>query len=601
MRDVLAKIFLPAAAMRDEESRRRAVRLVVFALAMMVWVPVFAGVFGYLGAPISSSIIAFAGVVLIADMVAFRLTNAHAACGNVIAATAWSVYTFVGCFEGGHGAAPTWWFATVPVLAITLSGLRSGAYWTAASVTSITVLYIAAQEGFLFHRELSAAGYHFLEYSSLLGLTVCLYSLTWAFHRIESRSRESLFTALAEAQAADRAKSEFLANMSHEIRTPMTAILGYTDLILDRSIQGDAVTDALATIKRNGEHLVTVINDILDLSRIEAGRLEISQTACSPAQIVGDIIELLRPKSASKAVRLHSVFVEPMPDWIVSDPTRLRQILFNLVGNAVKFTESGEVCLTVRWEDAPNASPTLTCEIRDTGIGMSPDQIARLFMPFSQADATTARRYGGTGLGLAICSRLAELLGGAVSVISELRRGSTFTVTLNAPRSEEPCATLESSLVSTRAPNAPPKNLSIECVISGLRLLLADDCADNQRLISHLLRKAGCLVDVVDNGESAFEHALAAQERGEPYDVLLMDMQMPLVDGYAATTRLRAWGYRRPIVALTAHSMETDRQKCLDAGCDDYDTKPIQKKRLFTVIARNVVGEAESAEAASVA
>ncbi len=595
MRDVLAKIFLPAEALRDDESRRRAIRLVTFALAMMFWVPVFGSVFALLEAPISSSIIFFAGIMLVVDLAVYRLTNAHAICGNVVTAIAWSVYTFVGCFEGGHGSAPTWWFATVPVLAITLSGLRSGAYWSAASIVAISVLYGAAQFGLTFHRELSPHGYQFLEYSSLLGLTTCLYSLTWTFHRIESRSRDSLSAALEVAQAADQAKSEFLANMSHEIRTPMTAILGYTDLIIDRSIQGEAVTEALATIKRNGEHLVTVINDILDLSRIEAGRLEISQTACSPRQIVGDIVELLRPKAATKNVALRSELIEPAPDWIVSDPTRLRQILFNLVGNAVKFTEAGEVCLTVRWSDTMHDLPTLECEIRDTGIGMTPDQMTRLFTPFSQADASTARRYGGTGLGLAISRRLAELLGGGVAVHSEIRRGSTFTVTVTAPRSDEPASLSDSSLSLVHAPAAAqPTAAATDCIISGLRLLLADDCVDNQRLVSHLLRKSGCEVDVVDNGESAFEQALAAHERGEPYDVVLMDMQMPLVDGYAATTRLRAWGYRRPIIALTAHSMETDRQKCLDAGCDDYDTKPIQKKRLFAVIARNVVGERDA-------
>ena len=596
MRDALAKIFLPPAALADEESRRRAVRLVTFALAMLCWVPVFSGMYGLLGAPISSAIIGAAGVVVVADLIAFRLTHAHAVCGNVVTGAAWLVYASVACFEGGHGSAPTWWFATIPVLAITLCGLRSGAYWAAASIVAITALYAAEQFGVLFPQELDDAGYQFLEYCSLLGLTLCLYSLTWVFHRIESRSRECLSKALEEAQAADRAKSEFLANMSHEIRTPMTAILGYTDLILDRTIQGESVTDALATIKRNGEHLVTVINDILDLSRIEAGRMEISQTACSPAQLVGDIIELLRPTAAAKGVTLRAELSDAMPAWIISDPTRLRQILFNLVGNAVKFTEAGEVRLTARWREGESGDPQLHCEIRDTGIGMSPDQVARLFTPFSQADATTARRYGGTGLGLAICRRLAELMGGTVNVQSESRRGSTFTVTVTAPRTAEPSALLESSLAGVcPGPPPAPKSDAIECVVSGLRLLLADDCADNQRLISHLLRKAGCTVDVVDNGESAFEQALSAQERGEPYDVVLMDMQMPLVDGYTATTRLRAWGYRRPIVALTAHSMETDRQKCLDAGCDDYDTKPIQKKRLLHVIARNVIEAPETA------
>jgi signal transduction histidine kinase len=595
MLEALAKTFLPSAALRDEESRRKAVRLVVFTLSMMCWVPVFVTVFAAFDAPVSASIVGIAGVVLVLDLVIYRFTNAHNFCGNVISATAWSVYTFVGCMQGGHGTPPTWWFATVPVLAITLSGLRSGFYWSAASLAAITGFYAASQFHVPFTRELSQHGFEFLQFSSLLGLTLCLHSLTWIFHRIEARSRESLSTALLEAQSADRAKSEFLANMSHEIRTPMTAILGYTDLILDNSLQGDAVTEALSTIKRNGEHLVTVINDILDLSRIEAGRLEVSLTSCSARQMVEDILQLLRPRANAKGVRLVAEFPGQMPDWIVTDPTRLRQILLNLVGNAVKFTAKGEVRVSARWSDTWQ-NPTFCCDVSDTGIGMTPEQMAKLFQPFSQADASMARRFGGTGLGLAISRRLAELLGGDITVVSEMGCGATFTLFVAAPRGEPPV------LADSATAPLPPSQLSPENSaqeVGGLYVLLADDCVDNQRLISHLLRKAGCQVDIVNNGESAFEYALAAHERGAPYDVILMDMQMPLVDGYQATARLRTWGYRSPIIALTAHSMETDRQKCLDAGCDDYDTKPIQRKRLFGVIARNLAKHAEQSTARS--
>jgi signal transduction histidine kinase/ActR/RegA family two-component response regulator len=588
MPDALANFLLPRAALGNEDDRRRAVRFVTFALTMLFWVPVFTATYFVLDAPISGSVVGAAGVLVISVLVIYRATNAHAFCSNALTAIAWCVYTLVGCVTGGNGSPPTWWYATIPVLAITLSGRKAGAVWLAIVVASIGGFYVAHQYDAPFLSELGESGHEFMQFASLLGLTFCLHALTWAFHRIELRSRESLSVALVEAQAADRAKSEFLANMSHEIRTPMTAILGYTDLILENNLQGEAVTDALATIKRNGEHLVTVINDILDLSRIEAGRLAVNLAPCSVRQIVEDITQLLRPRATAKGVVVKAEFSGAPPDWIVTDSTRLRQILLNLLGNAVKFTARGDVTLTVSWSNTRPEGPTLLCEIRDTGIGMTPEQIARLFQPFSQADATTARRFGGTGLGLVISRRLAALLGGDVSVRSEFGRGATFSVRVTAPVAEAP-ALSESSLVALPT-STQVREGTVD--VTGLRILLADDCVDNQRLVSHLLRKAGCEVDIVDNGESAFEQALAAHERGEDFDLILMDMQMPLVDGYTATSRLRAWGYQRPIIALTAHSMETDRQKCLDAGCDDYDTKPIQRKRLFAVIARNLAEQA---------
>ncbi len=585
MPNALARIFLPAAALSDEDVQRRAVRLVTFALTMLFWVPVFSSIYFALDAPIAAGIIGGAGVLVLGVLLAFRLTNAHATCANLITAIAWAVYTSVGCVTGGNGAPSTWWYATIPILAISLTGLRGGVYWLAISVASIFGFYVAERLECPFISELGEHGHAFMQFASLLGLTACLHALTWAFHRIDSRSRNSLSAALKEAQAADRAKSEFLANMSHEIRTPMTAILGYTDLILDHSLQGEAATEALATIKRNGEHLVAVINDILDLSRIEAGRLAIHSSACSARQIVEEVVQLLRPRATAKGIAIQATFSESLPAWIMTDVTRFRQILLNLVGNAVKFTERGEVTLACGWSNEPMEGPALRCEICDSGIGLTREQVARLFQPFSQADASTARRYGGTGLGLAISRRLALLLGGDVTVRSEFGRGATFTVRIAAPVGEEP--TVSDSVVTTQLARSSGPGGS-PAALAGLRILLADDCMDNQRLVSHLLRKAQCEVDIVDNGESAFEQAMAAQERGEAYDVILMDMQMPLVDGYAATTRLRSWGYRRPIIALTAHSMEPDRQKCLDAGCDDYDTKPIHRQRLFAVIERNL-------------
>ena len=388
----------------------------------------------------------------------------------------------------------------------------------------------------------------------------------------------------AAVQAANTAKSEFLANMSHEIRTPMTAIMGYAELLLDdeRLDQSrDERRAALAVIQRNGEHLLGILNDILDLSKIEAGRMAVELTRASPVRIVCEIASLLRVRAAAQGLKLSVEFEGDLPETILTDSTRLRQILINLIGNAVKFTDRGGVRVVTRAVDLLGESPELEIDVIDTGIGLSDEQLARLFQPFVQADGSTTRRFGGTGLGLSISRRLTEMLGGELSVESQLGIGSRFRVRL-------PCGPLDGVAIvhepreaqaheagdRAQRPNDPPPSLDA-------RVLLAEDGPDNQRLISLVLRKAGADVTVVDNGQQAVDAARAADRDGQPFDVILMDMQMPILDGYAATAALRAGGYSGLIVALTAHAMVGDRDKCVASGCDDYATKPIERRRLL--------------------
>ena len=377
-----------------------------------------------------------------------------------------------------------------------------------------------------------------------------------------------------------RMKSEFLANMSHEIRTPMTAVLGYADLLLDVDLStGDRVS-YIQTIRRNGEHLLAVLNDILDLSKIEAGKMTVEAAPCSPAQMAVDVASLMRVRAHAKSLQFDLQFETPVPETIHSDPTRLRQILMNLVGNAIKFTQRGRVSMAVSC-----ALPALRFHIRDEGIGMAPEQVARLFQPFAQADSSTTRRFGGSGLGLVICRRLAEMLGGTILVESEVGRGSTFTFELDVGSLQgvamledmsEACAPVSvASPARRQAPSAP---------LNG-RVLLAEDGADNQVLVSTLLRRAGAEVEIVENGKLAVERALAANAESQPFGVLLMDMQMPELDGYGATATLRGRGYSGPIVALTAHAMAWDRDRCIAAGCTDYLTKPIQRDTLIATVA----------------
>ena len=389
-------------------------------------------------------------------------------------------------------------------------------------------------------------------------------------------------------EAATEAKAQFLANMSHEIRTPMTAILGFADLLYSEGDISRAPKHRIAaiqTIKRNGEYLLDLINDILDLSKVEAGKMEVDRIRCSAIQVVADVISMMRVKADAKGIPLEVEYAGAIPETIHTDPTRLRQILINMVSNAVKFTESGSVRVVIRLARDDRDDPQLQVEVIDTGIGMTEEQIDNVFKPFHQAEVYTAREYGGTGLGLTISKHLAELLGGTILATSKPAKGSTFTVTV-AAGSLEGVRLLhnltEAVLEAQRAEYEPsPSRKRLNC-----RVLLVEDGPDNQRLISFLLKKAGAKVAVAENGQIAHDLALAARDEGTPFDVILMDMQMPVMDGYDATGRLRRSGYTGPIIALTAHAMCTDRDKCLEAGCDDYTTKPIDGKKLISLVAR---------------
>ncbi len=402
-----------------------------------------------------------------------------------------------------------------------------------------------------------------------------------------ARSHRALWRALMSAREnaldATRLKSEFLANMSHEIRTPMTAILGFADE-LEATLQPTGADDparlALQTIQRNGEHLLSLINGILDLSKIEAGKLEVVRTRFSPIELIADVVQLFGPSAREKKLRLEARCDGPVPEAISSDAGLLRQVVINLVGNAIKFTASGAVRIVVRLagQDAP-AGHLLEIGIDDTGLGLDAEQQRIVFEPFTQVQGSSTREFSGTGLGLSLSRRLARLLGGDIDVASARGRGSCFTVRIATGPLEGVRMCLPSEIDAlVAAPSAFE-----QAQTTGLRgrVLVAEDGADNQRLLHAILTRAGLSVDLVANGELAVERALAASELSEPFDVILMDMQMPVVDGYEATRRLRDAGYSGSIVALTAHAMSGDRERCLRAGCDDYATKPVVRADLL--------------------
>ena len=416
-----------------------------------------------------------------------------------------------------------------------------------------------------------------------------------AMERALEEKNASLTTTLKKldearlaADAANRAKSEFLANMSHEIRTPLTAILGYTDMLSEenKTPQKPAPrNDAIDTIRNAGDHLLVVINDILDLSKIEAGKMQVEDVEFNLPGVLVEVDSLMRMRAAERGVELDTVLQSPIPQRVQGDPTRVRQVLMNLVGNATKFTEHGKVTVRIESESTDD-EPWIHFTIQDTGPGMTREQAESLFNPFNQADNSVTRKHGGTGLGLTISRRLSNLMGGDVWLDwTEAGKGSRFVFRL--PLRFPPSTPMVNDIIETNESKASaPSSVEMSPTTLSARILVAEDNVVNQRLIAFHLEKAGATVDLAMNGKEALAAIHEKGKNDQPYDLLVTDMQMPEMDGYTLAKTLREEGWPLPIVALTAHAMAEDRQRCVDAGCNDYVSKPIDKKQLIAVCHR---------------
>lgn len=405
--------------------------------------------------------------------------------------------------------------------------------------------------------------------------------------RALSQSNEQIQLALVAAEAADRAKTNFLTNVSHELRTPLTAILGYADLLTAPDLSTDQRAEFVQQVRRSGRHLLALINDLLDISRIETGELTITPRPSSPMQLLEEVTSMARPQIAGRPIRLETSIVLPIPETVHLDPDRVRQVLMSLLGNAIKFTEHGSV--TLRMSLVAGAAPMLRFEISDTGPGIDPSRLEAMFETFSQRDASAARRHSGLGTGLPLARRLVTALGGRMEVESGVGVGSTFIVELpTGPLDAVPMRTRirhdDGMNEALRIPSdAPAKDAQ---PLAGRRILFVEDGPDNRRLVCFHLHRAGASVETAENGRQGHDAALAASRDGRPFDVVFMDMQMPDMDGYTATSLLRSEGYRGPVVALTAHAMTGDRERCLRAGCNDYLSKPIDRETLIAVARR---------------
>lgn len=391
------------------------------------------------------------------------------------------------------------------------------------------------------------------------------------------QTEEKLKAATLAAQSANMAKSQFLTNMSHEIRTPLNAILGFGELLLEPEVTASERIEWVSKIRSNGDHLKEIIDEILDLSKVELNQLRAKKESFSLSELMMRIQSqmslLLHEKNLSLVYKVKNL----IPDRITSDALKIRQILVNLIGNSIKFSEQGTISVELELLKR-GTKKYLKFSVEDQGIGIDPKNIGLLFNPFTQADSSLTRRYGGAGIGLALSARLTEALGGKLEVVRSVPgEGSTFAFTIDI----EPFDS--SSMITSLDMSLKKEEQRLSIDLTNLKVLVVEDLVDNQDLFRHFLKEAGALVDTADDGREGVQKAMSGD-----YDVVLMDIQMPVLDGYEAISYLRSHGYQKPIIALTAHAMKEEKEKCLRYGCNGHLAKPVLRQRLLEEVAHHI-------------